>query len=231
MKRRSAKRALREWGSVEGQASGTATSVRSVGNPSAAVRRGCAVSVEKEHFLESVGRSGLRAGSGRAGAVVLAAVAMFSGVAMGVDARKTELSVAGDTRAAFLVEPFCFLPGGSLDFSVSNFKLTGEKAGARRQAGFLVRKVDGASYSSANVADMAGDGCLLKKTQPSDTVPPRCVGAQGLTCTGPGCSEEVLAGLTLKYGGCRAQHGESQSEIELSQIETIGRERERKRLV
>ena len=56
--------------------------------------------------------------------MVLAATAMFSGVAMEVDAWKTELSVAGDTRAAFLVEPFCFLPGGSLDFSVSNFKLT-----------------------------------------------------------------------------------------------------------
>ena len=38
--------------------------------------------------------------------------------------RKTSLTVEDDPRPGFLVEPFCFAGGGTLNFDVSAFRLT-----------------------------------------------------------------------------------------------------------
>jgi hypothetical protein len=112
-------------------------------------------------------------GVGSAARMILAMAAMLSCVSAGVNARKTELSVSGDVRPAFLVEPFCFLPGGNLEFTVTNFKLSGGKAAAQRQVGFVVRKVGGPAYNGAVVSDReAAEICLFSTTQPGDEV--RC---------------------------------------------------------
>jgi hypothetical protein len=72
------------------------------------------------------------------------------------------------------VEPFCFSDGGKLKLTITDFKLSkpleNKGEGGESKIGFLIRRNEKGSYSSANVVDYAGEGCIWNTKKDSDKV-------------------------------------------------------------
>ena len=91
------------------------------------------------------------------------------------DGRRTTLTVAGDRRPGFLVEPFCFAAGGMLELHVRNFRLTDERTEELvkpKKVGIIIHRVDGATrpFAVTGAADGAGISCLITNQKPGDDV-------------------------------------------------------------
>jgi len=99
-----------------------------------------------------------------------------------VAGRKSTLTVEDDSRSVFLVEPFCFVQGGSLKFQATGLELsgvptdsptdTGKKSKKKKDMiGFLVRRIgEGGAYAVASMDEVASRQCLLTKAKPEDHV-------------------------------------------------------------
>jgi len=74
------------------------------------------------------------------------------------------LVVENDSRSVFLVQRFCFGPGGTLDLNVATSSIADKEPDKESRAGFLILKADGA-YSSNAAEYAAGESCLLDSSQ------------------------------------------------------------------
>ena len=142
---------------------------------------------------------------GRRGAqVALAAAVLLGCQPASVGGRKTTLVVHDDSRAGFLVEPFCFAGGGTLRFDVTNFRLAAAgKDATPAKVGVIVRRVDGAArpFATTTAADRASSVCLITHKKPEDQV----VFIKGPNTTFSQPVGEQAAGLySLIYANCDA---------------------------
>lgn len=122
----------------------------------------------------------------------------------GVGGRKTTLTVHDDSRAGFLVEPFCFAGGGTLKFDVTDFQLAADGKNVQpARVGVIVRRVDGAAapFATTSAADRASSVCLITHKKPEDQV----VFIKGPNTTFSQPVSEQAAGLySLIYANCDA---------------------------
>jgi len=143
--------------------------------------------------------------SGRRGAQAALAAAVLLGCCwVPVGGRKTTLVVHDDSRAGFLVEPFCFAGGGTLRFDVTNFRLAAAgKDATPANVGVIVRRVDGAArpFATTTAADRASSVCLITHKKPEDQV----VFIKGPNTTFSQPVGEQASGLySLIYANCDA---------------------------
>jgi len=162
------------------------------------------------HELEGKGEG---EGEGSQMRTALAQVLVLALMVRDAGGRKTSLTVEDDPRPGFLVEPFCFAGGGTLNFDVSAFRLTaGGKPVTASRVGVIVRRVDGAAtpFATTSAADRAGAVCLISHKQPGDqvvffkganasftqTVPPAAAGLYSLIYAN--CDTGTAASFSLK---------------------------------
>ena len=103
-------------------------------------------------------------------ALIALAVAATAGQAR---ARASTLTVQSDDRSAFLVEPFCFGQGGSMNIQISDFRMTRDgKRLTPSNVGLLIRKTEGPAYSVSSMMEVNEAGCLLNTKKPNDVIIP-----------------------------------------------------------